>query len=67
MDGLTARETEVLQLVATGLTYKEIARRLGISSRTARNHVTHLFDKLGVGNRTQAVLAGARLGLVELG
>ncbi len=63
---LSARETEVLALAARGLTHKEIANRLGISSRTARNHLAHIYDKLDVHGRAQATLHAARLGLVEL-
>jgi DNA-binding CsgD family transcriptional regulator/NADH:ubiquinone oxidoreductase subunit 6 (subunit J) len=51
---LTPREREVLELVAEGLTNKEIAERLVISPVTARNHVSRILTKLGLGNRTQA-------------
>lgn len=63
---LSARETEVLALAANGLTHKEIALRLGISSRTARNHLAHIYDKLGVHDRARATLHAARIGLVEV-
>lgn len=63
---LSARETEVLSLAAVGLTHKEIASRLGISSRTARNHLAHIYDKLGIHDRAQAALYAARIGLVEV-
>jgi DNA-binding CsgD family transcriptional regulator len=63
---LTAREREVLRLAAIGLTHKEIAWRLGISARTARNHLANLYQKLGIHARAQAVLCAARLGLIEL-
>lgn len=63
---LSARETEVLALAATGLTHKDIAARLGISSRTARNHLAHIYDKLGIHDRAQATLHAARAGLVEV-
>lgn len=62
---LSARETEVLALAASGLTHKEIANRLGISSRTARNHLAHIYDKLDIHGRAEAALHAARLGLVE--
>lgn len=63
---LTAREQEVLELVAYGLTHKEIAWRLGISARTVRNHLANLYEKLGIHARAQAVIWAVRLGLVEL-
>jgi DNA-binding NarL/FixJ family response regulator len=62
---LTAREREVLILVAQGHANKEIARRLDISERTARTHVSHILAKLGLTSRTQAALWAVREGLVE--
>jgi DNA-binding NarL/FixJ family response regulator len=53
---LSTRELEVLTLVASGLPNKLIVRRLGISERTVENHVRHVFDKLGVASRTEAVV-----------
>lgn len=53
---LSARETEVLGLVATGLANKQIARRLGITERTVKAHLTAVFQQLGVTDRTQAAL-----------
>jgi DNA-binding NarL/FixJ family response regulator len=53
---LSPRETEVLSLVATGLPNKQIARRLGISERTVKAHLTAVFQQLGVTDRTQAAL-----------
>lgn len=61
---LTAREREVLVLVAQGHANKEIARRLDISERTARTHVSHILAKLGLTSRTQAALWAVREGLV---
>ena len=61
---LTAREREVLVLVAHGHANKEIARRLDISERTARTHVSHILAKLGLTSRTQAALWAVREGLV---
>jgi HD-GYP domain-containing protein (c-di-GMP phosphodiesterase class II) len=54
--GLTNREVEVLRLLVRGLTNKEIAARLVISRKTAENHVAHIYQKLGVSNRTRASL-----------
>jgi DNA-binding NarL/FixJ family response regulator len=53
---LTAREREVLDLVATGLANKQIARRLEITERTVKAHLTSIFQQLGVTDRTQAAL-----------
>jgi DNA-binding NarL/FixJ family response regulator len=53
---LSAREEEVLRLVATGLANKQIARRLGITERTVKAHLTSVFAQLGVTDRTQAAL-----------
>ena len=60
---LTAREQEVLDLVARGLGNQEIARRLCISHRTARNHVSNIFTKLQVADRAQAIVAARDAGL----
>lgn len=61
--GLTAREREVLALVAAGLANKQVARRLGISERTVKAHLTSVFSRLGVEDRTQAALWAQRHGL----
>lgn len=50
---LTAREREVAMLIPDGLTNRQIAERLVIATRTADNHVQHIFDKLGVSSRAQ--------------
>ncbi|MBK8024077.1 MAG: response regulator transcription factor [Chloroflexi bacterium] len=63
---LTERETEVLRLLAEGLSNKEIAQRLTIGSKTVKAHVSSILAKLGVVSRTQAALYAARIGLVEL-
>ncbi len=60
---LTARESEVLDLVARGHNNHEIARRLSISPRTARNHVSNIFAKLQVSDRAQAIVAARDAGL----
>lgn len=64
IDPLTDRETEVLQLIAVGLTNKDIQVRLFISNNTVRTHIKNLYGKLGVSDRTQAVLRAQALGLV---
>ena len=64
---LTSRELEVLRLVATGRSNKEIAAELAISERTARTHVSRILRKLGLSSRTQAALWAVREGLVEVG
>jgi DNA-binding CsgD family transcriptional regulator len=53
---LSPRERETLSLLASGLSNSEIAERLGISEKTVRNHLSHLFDKLGVWSRAQAIV-----------
>ena len=60
---LTPREREVLSLVAAGLANKQIARRLGITDRTVKAHLTSVFARLGVEDRTQAALWAQRHGL----
>ena len=65
-DGLTERELEILKLMATGQANKQIARRLAISEKTVRNHVSHMYEKLQIYDRSQAVLYAVRKGLVEL-
>ena len=54
--GLSAREREVLRLVVAGLANKQIARRLGIAERTVKAHLTNIFGRIGVTDRTQAAL-----------
>lgn len=61
---LTGREIEVLRLMAEGFTNNEMAMILSISRNTIKSHVVHVFDKLGVNNRTQAVVQATRLNLV---
>lgn len=63
---LTDRELEVLRLVGQGSSNSEIARTLFISEKTAKNHLTHIFEKIGVTDRTQAALFAVRQGLVSL-
>ena len=56
----------MLEHVANGLGNKQIAAQLGISERTVKFHVSALFAKLGVGNRTEAVTRAAQAGLIQL-
>jgi DNA-binding NarL/FixJ family response regulator len=63
MPGLSSREREVLQLVATGLTNREIAARLVLSDRTVENHVFRLYQKLGARGRADAIAFAIRHGL----
>jgi len=65
-DALTDRELEVLRLAACGLGNAEISDRLSLSIRTVQVHLTHVFAKLGVGSRTEAVIAGLKSGLLKL-
>lgn len=65
-DGLTLREIEILKLLATGQANKQIAYKLHISEKTVRNHVSHMYEKLRIYDRSQAVLYAVRKGLVEL-
>jgi DNA-binding CsgD family transcriptional regulator len=62
---LSAREIEVLRLVAAGRSNGEIGEQLFISRKTAGVHVTHILDKLGVSNRVEAAMAAARLGILD--
>jgi DNA-binding NarL/FixJ family response regulator len=63
-EALTAREIEVLRLVAEGLSNKEIAARLNLSEHTVKFHVASIMGKLGAASRTEAVMLGIRHGLV---
>lgn len=63
---LTARENEALELLAKGLTNKQIGLALHISEHTARNHVNSILEKLGVSDRTEAVITALQQGLVTL-
>ena len=66
IEALTAREHDVLALVADGLPNREIARGLGISEHTVKFHLASIFGKLGVSTRTEAVQRGLRLGVIEI-
>ena len=62
--GITARELEILNLIASGLSNREIATQLFVSENTVKTHCARAFDKLGAARRTQAVLRGKELGLL---
>jgi two-component system, NarL family, response regulator LiaR len=64
-DGLTARELEILKLLAKGMANKQIAFQLKISEKTVRNHVSNMYEKLNIADRAQAALYAVRKGLVE--
>ena len=66
IDPLTDREIEVLQLLAQGMANKQIALQLGISEHTVKFHISGIYTKLGVSNRTAAVRMGVRRGLILL-
>lgn len=63
---LTGRELEVLRLAASGMTNAQIADSLYFSVRTVQVHMTHIFSKLAVGSRTEAVITGLRRGLISM-
>ncbi len=67
LPGLTARETEVLRLVAKGFTYAEIARMLDLSVHTVTTHVKNTYRKLEVRSRGEAVFEAVQRGIVEMG
>ncbi|MEA2175586.1 MAG: hypothetical protein QOD00_3178 [Blastocatellia bacterium] len=66
IDALTPREREVLEMLAEGLSNKEIAWRMKISEHTVKFHVASIFDKLDASTRTEAVMQGIRKGLVMM-
>ncbi len=63
---ITARETDVLRMLAEGLVNKDIAARLGISEHTVKFHISSILDKLGASTRTEAVTLGIRRGLIPI-
>lgn len=65
--GVTPRELEILELIAAGLSNREIADRLFVSENTVKTHASRLFDKLGARRRTQAVRIGRESRLIPLG
>lgn len=66
LDLLTPRETEVLDMIARGFSYSEIAALQAISVRTVQTHIKNLYRKLAVHSRTEAVFEGTRLGLIHV-
>ena len=62
--GITPRELEILELIAAGLSNKEIATRVYVSENTVKTHTSRVFDKLGARRRTQAVQLGKELRLI---
>ena len=62
--GITPRELEILQLIAQGLSNREIAEKLFVSENTVKTHSSRLFDKLSARRRTQAVQIGKEMGLI---
>ncbi|TLM73635.1 MAG: response regulator transcription factor [Actinobacteria bacterium] len=65
-EGLSARELEVLRLMAAGRSNRDIGAALWISETTVKTHVSHILRKLGAADRTQAVVAAAKAGIVEI-
>jgi len=63
LDQLTARERAVLDAIAGGLDNSEIAAALKLSEKTVRNHITRIFDKIGVEHRYQAIVRAREAGL----
>jgi DNA-binding NarL/FixJ family response regulator len=66
VETLTGREMEILQLLALGLTNKQIAVKLGISAHTVKFHVSSIFSKMRTTNRTETVKLGLSKGLILL-
>ena len=64
-DALSPREVEVLDLLATGSANKDIAAQLFIGESTVKTHIIHIFNKLGVKGRTEAVAEAARRGIIQ--
>lgn len=63
---LTTREGEILRLLASGMSVAQVSQQLYVSASTTKSHMAKLYEKLGAGNRTQAVMTGVRLGLVKV-
>jgi NarL family two-component system response regulator LiaR len=65
-DGLTSRELQMLVLIAKGMVAKEIARTLAISEKTVRNHISSIYRKLAIYDRSQVVIYAMKKGLVDI-
>lgn len=63
---LTTRELEILRLIAKGISNKEIANEINISSRTVKSHMVDIFRKLNVSSRTEAVITSLRIGFINI-
>lgn len=66
LDPLTTRELQIVELLAEGLSNKEIGARLGIAEKTVRVHMTHILDKMGATDRTQLLILAVQRGLIHL-
>ena len=66
VSGLTGRQTEVLQSLSLGLTNRDIARQLGISTRSVEDHVNHILERIGAANRAEAVGIALRKHLLKI-
>jgi DNA-binding NarL/FixJ family response regulator len=65
-DGLTQRELQILSMLARGMAAKEIARAVHISEKTVRNHLSHIYSKLGIFDRSQLILWAIKKGLATM-
>ena len=66
IDALTKRELEILKLISKGMLNKEIASQLNISERTVKNHISNIFKKIDVSDRTQAAVFAIKNGVVDI-
>jgi len=66
LDPLTARESQIVELIAEGLSNKEIGARLGIAEKPVRVHMTHILDKMGATDRTQLLIIALQRGIIHL-
>ncbi len=66
-DLLSERQTEILQMIADGLSTKQVARELGITQKTVHNHLNAIYRRLDTQSLTHAVLSAVRLGIIDLG
>jgi DNA-binding NarL/FixJ family response regulator len=64
---LSERQTEILQMIADGLSTKQVARELGITQKTVHNHLNAIYRRLDTQSLTHAVLSAVRLGIIDLG